>query len=266
MSIALSTLVLFFLLIPGVLFRRLYYTEEFSRQYFKETFSAVFIATIVPSLLFQVIWYFLSKLIGFEVDLTILGDLVSREPKQGTFENIMLHSGSILWYNVSMFLVAGLSGYFLKKLVRSRHWDRSFKFFRFQNSWHYILKGEFFDFPRAQFTLVEDTVEDIEFVFVDAVVEIGGESYLYDGILVDYNLSHDGGLETISLSNTKRRRLFDDSTINSTGKKEDNSNKYYPITGHILVLKYSEIKNLNFKYLRLDLDSEKQNYLLQEVK
>lgn len=265
MSIALSTLVLFFLLIPGVLFRRLYYTEEFSRQYFKETFSAVFIATIVPSLLFQVIWYFLAKSLGFEVDLTILGDLVSREPKTGTFENIMVNSSNILWYNLSMFVVAGLSGYLLKKVVRSYHLDRSFKFFRFQNSWHYILKGEFFDFPRAQFTLVQDNVEDIEFVFVDAIVEIAGNSYLYDGILVDYNLSSDGGLETISLSNTKRRKLSDDSQINSEGKKEDNSNKYYPITGHILVLKYNEIKNLNFKYLRLDLDAEKEQYFLREV-
>lgn len=265
MSIALSTLVLFFLLIPGVLFRRLYYTEEFSRQYFKETFSAVFIATIVPSLLFQVIWYFLAKSMGHEVDLTILGDLVSREPKTNTFQNIMVNSGNILWYNLSMFAAAGLSGYLLKKLVRRNRWDRSFKFFRFQNSWHYILKGEFFDFPRAQFTLIEDTVEDIEFVFVDAIVQIGSESYLYDGILVDYNLSSDGGLETISLSNTKRRNLSDDSKINNKGKKEDNSSKYYPITGHILVLKYSEIKNLNFKYLTLEVD-ENEKFSLREVK
>ena len=155
-----------------------------------------------------------------------------------------------------MFIVSGLSGYLLKKHVRKNKLDRSFKFFRFQNSWHYILKGEFFDFPRADISLDRDTVEDIEFVFVDAILEINGESYLYDGILVDYELSNTGsGLETISLTNAQRRKISDDSKISKKGKKKDNSKKYYAISGHILVLKYNETRNLNFTYFTLEYDN-----------
>lgn len=252
MNIALSTIVLFFLLIPGILFRRFYYSEEFSREYFKSTFFEVFISTIIPSLIFQLIWFFLSRLLGQHVDLNILSDLASAKPLEGTFSNVQNNSVKILVYNLSLFLFSGICGYYWKQIVRNKKWDRRFKIFRYQNSWHYILKGEFFDFPRAEISLESDEVEDIEFVFIDAIVQIGGESYLYDGILVDYELRNDGGLETISIKNAQRRKLSNDSTIEEDGTKSDNSNKYYPIIGYILLIKYSELKNLNFTYLRLE--------------
>lgn len=256
MSIALSTLVLFFLLIPGILFRKFYYSEEFSKEYFKETFFGVFISTIIPSLFFHFIWYFFAKLFGHPVNLYVLADIVSQEPSESSFLNLENSSLKILAYNISLFIIAGLSGYWLKKIIRREKWDRRLKFFRFQNSWHYILKGEFFDFPRAEITLDEDTVEDIELVFVDAVVEINGISYLYDGILVDYELNNRNGLDTISLSSAQRRKLSDDSKISKKGKKKDNSDKYYPIAGHVIVLKYCELKNLNFSYFTLDEDKD----------
>ena len=252
MSIALSTLVLFFLLVPGILFRRFYFSEEFSKQYFKETFFGVFISTILPSLFFHFLWYFIVKIFGQQVNLFVLGDIVSQQPSNLSFQNIQNNSTKILIYNLSMFIVSGCSGYLLKQYVRKEKWDRKYKIFRFQNSWHYILKGEFFDFPRAEITLDVDTVEEIELVFVDAIMEINGKSYLYDGVLVDYELNGNNGLETISLSNSQRRRLNDDSKISKKGNKKDNSNKYYPLGGHIIILKYCELKNLNFTYLTLD--------------
>ncbi|MEM8937920.1 MAG: hypothetical protein AAGC64_01080 [Bacteroidota bacterium] len=256
MSIALSTLILFFLLIPGIAFRRFYYSEEFSREYFRETFFAVFIATIIPSLFFQLLWYYFARWFGHDVDLFVFGDLVSSNPSKSTFKNIENNALKILLYNSSMFVTSGFSGYLLKQIVRNRRWDRTYKFFRFQNSWHYILKGEFFDFPRAEIILERDTVEDIEFVFVDVVTEINNETLIYDGVLVDYELSRDGGLDTISITNAQRRSIKDDSEISKGGKKKDNRSKYYPIEGHILVLKYCEIKNLNFSYYTLDLNKD----------
>jgi hypothetical protein len=206
----------------------------------------------------------LVKIFNQEVDLFILANILSQNPEKSSFSNIQQNSINILLYNASMFLVAGVSGYSLKKVVRKQKWDRLNKFFRFQNSWHYVLKGEFFDFPKADITLDEDTVEDIEFVFIDAIVEINNESYLYDGILVDYELSNDGGLRNISLTGAERRNLKNDSKI-VDGIKADNSGKYYPIKGHILLLKYSEIKNLNFTYYTLTFDKEKGEFTPREV-
>ncbi|MDE3743999.1 hypothetical protein [Maribacter polysaccharolyticus] len=252
MNIALSTIVLFFLLIPGILFRRFYYSEEFSREYFKSTFFEVFISTILPSLILQLIWYIFAKLICQHVDLNILADLVSAKPSEETFLNIQNNSVKIIVYNISLFTFSSVTGFYCKQIVRKYKWDRRYKYLRYQNSWHYILKGEFFDFPRADISLEKDEVEDIEFVFVDVIVQIGGESYLYDGLLVDYELSKDGGLETLSIKNAQRRKLSHDSEIGKEREKSDNSSNYYPIMGHILLLKYSEMKNLNFSYYRLD--------------
>lgn len=260
MNIALSTLILFFLLVPGIAFRRFYYSEEFSRQYFKESFFGVFIATILPSLFFHVLWYFLARELGFEVNLQVFGDLVSADPSDQSFKNLRANSTNILTYNLSMTITAALSGYFIKKVVRKVHLDRKFKLFRFQNSWHYILKGEFFDFPRADISLDRDKVEDIEFVFVDAILNLNEGTYLYDGILVDYELSNQGGLDTISITNVQRRKLLDDANISVDGEKENNSSKYYPISGHLLILKYPEIVNLNFSYFALDYDEDKEEF------
>lgn len=188
-----------------------------------------------------------------KVNLFVLADIISQNPEEDSFVNIQNNSINIVLYNISIFLFSGIFGYLLKKFVRTKKLDRNYKFFRFQNSWHYILKGEFFDFPRADISLHKDTVEDIEFVFIDALYDVGGESYIYDGILVDYELNNkDIGLETISITNAQRRKISDDSKLSKKGVKKDNSNKFYPIDGHILVLKYSELKNLNFTYYTLD--------------
>jgi len=247
MNLALSTILLFTLLLPGIFFRRFYYAEEFSKEYFKETFLEVFLSALIPSIFFQVTWYFITGWLGFTVDLVWLGDLVSSTPNAESFRHIQEHATSIVIYNGTMWVAAVLAGYLFRQVVRVRKWDRKYKHFRFQNAWHYILKGEVFDFERATIDLERDTVENIEVVFVDAVVSTSDGSIIYDGILVDYELSPDGGLETISLKEVNRRYLKNDPHLDQVV----NPNRRYHVPGHMLILKYSEVVNLNFTYYRL---------------
>lgn len=88
-------------------------------------------------------------------------------------------------------------------------------------------------------------------MFVDALMETNDGTFLYDGILVDYELSRDGGLDSISLTEAQRRKLADDRGHREEGNQDEND-PYYSIEGHILVLKYSEIKNLNLSYYVLE--------------
>ncbi|VAW46246.1 hypothetical protein MNBD_GAMMA03-1428 [hydrothermal vent metagenome] len=256
MNIALSTLLLFLFLLPGILYRRTYYSEEFSKEYFKTTFFGIFTSTFIPSLIFHTIWYYLANAFGYKVDLLILFDLFSKMPAKESILNIESYSLSIVIYNLSLFLTSILLGYLSKQLIRNCKWDRKYKQFRFQNSWHYILTGEFFDFPRSNFSLENDSVEAIEFIYVNILIDID-DAYLYDGILVDYELSKDGGLETITLKNCERRLLKSDCDIPVEGEKSKNPNKY-PIDGHMLLFKYDEIKNINFSYYKLQ-EEEKEN-------
>lgn len=254
MNVALSTIVLFILLIPGLLFRRFYYTEEFSKEYFKQTFFGTFFSAFAPSLILHIIWYYLCQFVGYPVKLHIVGNLLSGGEAQSALANIHIYSGRIVIYNISIAAAAIVLGFLSKKVVRHYKIDRKYKLFRFQNSWHYILKGEFFDFPRASFDLGKSTVEDIEFVYVDAIVDTNAGTILYEGILVDYELSSEAGLNLITLKNTSRKHF--------TTKNGDQENKAVNlnqlIEGHVVVIPFEHIKNINLSFYRIETE-ENQN-------
>ncbi len=263
MNLPLSTFLIFLFLIPGILYRRFYYSEEFSKQYFKESFFGVFSSTFLPSLVLHSIGLIIVNLLtSHYINLNVVIDLVSKNPSESTIENVNNNIYLIIIYNFLLSLLAGLIGYLLRKIVRLNKLDREWKAIRFRNSWHYIVKGEFFDFDRANIELSNDTVEDIEFVFVSALVEVKESTFIYDGILVDYELNDQDSLNYITITASKRRKITDDCEIEENIKK-DNSNNYYPIEGHILLLKYSEIKNLNFTYYTLERETE--NYYIRRV-
>lgn len=243
MNIATSTIIIFLFIIPGITFRRFYYTEEFSKQYFKQNLFELFTSSIVPSLLIHV---FLLTIISwfsyYQLDIRLIGQLLTAKgyPSEA-FDNIDLYLKEIIAYQLIAIMTGVLGGYFLQKLVRRGDYDSKFKTLRYRNHWHYIFTGEFFNFPRASFDLLNDSIEAIDFVYVDALVNTSDGSYLYDGILVDYELSHDGGLDNISIKEVQRRKLSDD-------QKKD----YYVIPGHIMIIPYSTIININFSFYKLE--------------
>lgn len=262
MNIAFSTFLILIFLLPGIFFRRFYYAEEFSKEYVKESFFEILFSAFIPSLIFHSIWFYLSKLFGYSVDLEIVGNFVTSNPLSSSFQNVSENSSLIILYHGSVMVVASFAGYYLKQIIRIKKWDRKFKDLRFQNSWHYLLKGEFFDFPRSSYDLEVDTVEAIELIFVDALVKTEEGTVIYDGILVDYELSKDGGLDYISLKEVQRRLMKDDSKEEN---KWDGRSKYYKIPGHILVIKYSEIINLNFSYYKMNYDEINAKYDIELV-
>lgn len=252
MNIALSTVVLFILLIPGLLFRRFYYTEEFSKEYFKQTFFGTFLSAFIPSLIFHSFWYYLAKFFGHPIDLSVIGNLLTGSNNKEIYNAIDSSIGRIILYNGSIAVTAGLAGFFFKKIIRSKKLDRTYKLFRFQNSWHYVLKGEFFDFPRASFDLIDTEVEEIEFVYIDALVDTNAGTILYEGIFVDYELSAEGGLNYITLKNTSRKFLSEVVEKPLPDKQSEIEEDKHSINGHIVVLPFHQIKNINLSYYRIE--------------
>ena len=244
MNIAVSTIILFTFLLPGIILRRFYYTEEFSKQFFKQNFFELFVAVIVPSIFLHVLVGSLAYFFNNPIDFRIIGQLLtSKDYPVEAFENIQNNIGKIITYHSIIFSISACIGYISKKIVRSYRIDSKRKIFRFKNAWHYILTGEFFNFHRAAFDLAEDDVEEVDFVVIDVIVDTKEGAVLYDGFLVDYELSQTGGLETITLKNVQRRFLKDD---NNNQEEET----YYKIPGHISVIPYSTILNLNFSYYK----------------
>lgn len=95
---------------------------------------------------------------------------------------------------------------------------------------------------------------------IDALVDLGEKEggVLYSGILEDYKLSKNGGLELIYLTNAYRRFVRDDEVSNakqaekmslkSFFHRKKPVDPYYYMPEHYFVLKYKEIKNLNIYY------------------
>ncbi len=256
MNIALTTVLIFIFLLPGLIFRRFYYTEEFSKEYFKQNFFEYFLSSFFPSLILHTIWYFLVTLFGYRVDLVLISHLfyVEDYPKD-VYLNINSNVWQIVAYNSTLLIVSVFMGIISKSIVRIFRLDLRYKLFRFQNSWHYVFSGEFFDFPKSSISLDKDSIDDIEFVYVDALVDSNDGTLIYEGILVDYELSKLGGLNYIILQGVQRRFLKDD------GENEDEK---YEIPGHNMVLPFEQILNLNFNFMKL-VEIDDDTFDVQEV-
>jgi len=225
----------------------------------------VFTSSLIPAIILHALWYFLaSALTAYQVDLEVLGRLFSTHENIGkAFRNIQDFDLQIILYQVSILFFAAVLGFSSKYIVRKFKWDRRSKLFRFQNGWHYLFTGEFFDFPKASFDLEVDKVDQIELVYVDILVDAKEGSILYEGILVDYELSKDGGLGYVILKETIRRFLIPEGAYlvdekdllqeNYANTELLNPNKFYnPIKGHIVVIPNKDIKNINFSYYKIE--------------
>ena len=103
--------------------------------------------------------------------------------------------------------------------------------------------------------LEDDTVEDIEFVYVDALVETKEGTVIYDGVLVDYDLSKDSGLDFITINEAQRRFLKDDPLRGVDGKTVNAKDPYYSVPGHLFVIPFNKVLNLNvtfYKFVELE--------------
>jgi len=154
-NIALGTVIIIFLFfLPGIIFIRFYYTGYFARQFVPRT-SSVFsiIPTVVPSFVFQILFYLIVKqFTRHEIDLEILA--IPTHPanyKDFIREFTELDSDyiHILTYNFSLWAFAAVSGKLSMLFIRKLRIDRKTRLFRFENHWHYLLRGESLDFPNV---------------------------------------------------------------------------------------------------------------------
>ncbi len=246
MDIALGGIVILVILLPGLLFRKGYFSEEFSNQYTVGNFFRLFLDTLFPSIItyilfLPIIYYGCGYYYDIELILGVLSsdsNLVAKSIKQIDF-----YSKEILLFQLVINAVAFGAGYWLKSFVLKNSYDARSKFLRYKNVWHYILSAKYILFKRSQIDLLNNTIEDIDFTFVDALVDVGDKPILYTGVLVDYELARDGGLDLLYLKFPQRKVL-------------DSKCGFKEIEGNTLVLKYNEIINLNFSFIQVELGSD----------
>lgn len=249
MALAVSTLFLFLFILPGITFKRAYLSSAFSRKLkFSGLLDEVFWA-LFPSIIMHFISYGLllaaDVVLQFEFVLTpvLIINALFQDNNEG-YRNIFL---PYLYYCTFVMTVSFFTGHISRKIIRLLKFDRKFKLFRFSNDWHYLLSGEFLDFPE-----VPDHPEEVSFKLVNVLTNVGAEQMIYIGELIHFTLSDEGGLENIVLKDAKRRLLQDDLL----------ENRYYEIPGRYITIPYKTIININIRYFYLeeiteDYDEEK---------
>jgi len=255
MNIALATLTLLVILYPGFLFRRFYFTEEFSKEYFKQSVTDLIFSSIVPGFLIHFVGYFLFLKGRTEIDVFTIGTLLSgtSDPVKVTqaFRAVYEKGPAILSYFTGVSIVGLVAGLVAKLIVRNFKLDRKYKLFRFQNEWHYIFSGEILDFPK-----VPGKADEVDFSYIDALVKTDEGTVIYSGLLAEYILTKEGGIDRLYLTEVKRRFLKDDIIHDADSLTDEPplatpDNRYYYLPGQFFIVPYSSIINLHITYYKV---------------
>ena len=175
-----------------------------------------------------------KSVLQFDFDLTVVLSKALFEGESEEYASVFL---TYLYYCTFVIAVSFFAGHVSRKIVRVLKLDRKFRLFRFSNDWHYLLSGEFLDFPE-----VPDNPEEVSFKLVNALTNVGGKQMIYIGELIHFTLSDEGGLENIVLKDAKRRLLEDDLL----------ENRYYDIPGRYITIPYKTSININIRYFYLE--------------
>lgn len=209
MNLTVNFILLFLLIIlPGIVFRRFYFYGEFSKQFrIKEPLIHLFISNIIPGILnvLLAIWltHFILDGITFSGFLTNISLINEKNEINTQFVNEL---SAIIPITIAVSTLTGLS---LSRLIRFFKLDIKHRLLRYRNTWYYVFSGEISDFKKFKTQLnvnfINKRKNDLHPPIVDILIQTGGETKLYTGALLDYELSHSDiiKLERVYLKNPK---------------------------------------------------------------
>lgn len=243
MNIAFTTILLFIILAPGFLARSAYNSSKLSIVDSNRNIVNELTWSIIPSLtLHTFLIALIQNFTDYFIDYKQLGNLIlgvtTSNKAEDSFEQLGNFKYAIFSYNLILFTISFIAGYYLRAMVRKLKIDRNYRYFRFSNKWHYIFSGECLDFPD-----VPDQFSEITDKIINVLCKVNGKSVLYSGEFFNYYIDNKGDLEAVHLRNPIRRYFEKDN-----GENQD----YYVIPSRYLVIPNSEIININFRYFSLE--------------
>jgi hypothetical protein len=254
MEIALGGLIILLLLLPGISFRKGFFSEEFSNQYTIKDFFQLFTNTLFPSLFFYVLFlpiiYFLWE---YYYDFNVILGLLSNQEDliKHSINRIDYFKFEIVIFQFLINVIAFFVGYLIKGIIVKNSYDARSKFLRYKNIWHYLLSAKFILFERSQIELNDHDVTDVDITFIDALLVVGDQNFIYTGILVDYELSSEGSLDLLYIKDAQRKLIN-----NENSDLKD-------INGNIIILKYENIVNLNLSFIEInELENDQVEFIL----
>ena len=239
----LSLTYIIFIIVPGVIFKKFFYQNNPQKAPGVGNFADRIITSILFGVLCQIITIFLFTLAlnlifnyEFEDYYTRINN-IHQNLVTDSLPKITLKQITFLFLELLLSLfIASICGLIGFNLIRKFKLDVIFPILKFDSEWKYLFRDDkrIFDEDSAQNYRTFDSAQ------VDLLVKDStGDSYLYSGTLFNYKTNKDGSLENISLLETKRYKKT----------KETNSTIIKDIPGHIVIVPYSNVLNMNITYM-----------------
>jgi hypothetical protein len=256
MNLLFSSILLFILIAPGLIFRFSYLQGTYAKLNFKVSAIDEIFWAIIPALFFQLTAVvLLEKFFSAHIRIDIFYQLINGDTSaEIDFQALRKGFLPFLVYTLSLILVSAITGRGLRSIIRKLKLDIRYRFFRLNNEWHYLFSGEILDFPD-----VPGESENIEIIQIDLLANTTEGSMIYSGILQDYYLSKDNGLDRIYLSQVHRRKFKDDLDPADQSNVQRLDERYYEMPGELFVIQYDKIVNMNVTYHRFSLDDAEEN-------
>lgn len=251
MNLAFGALLLAILLLPGIVFRYAYLRSNALRKSvdFSLLSEAVFI--LLPCLLLHLLGWGFDTLVERSLAFDVLYALLSGAGLSA--EGIEALQRGFLPFVLYILLLCGMAatiGIYLQRWVVANRWDERFKLLSIYNDWDKYFSGH---------AIIDDPQSAFDFVQVDVVVGSSEGDMLYTGILAHYSLNKEQGIDRLFMKQVSRRRFVDDVVMGdpSVYSTKEDDERYYNLPGNFLVIPFSQVKNLNIIYLRVQRTEER---------
>jgi hypothetical protein len=258
MNVALTTILIIILFLPGLVFRRAYYSEPFSYKYISNNILFDIANAIIPSFILHLIgiWCverFTDYMVNFYVLEKLFGT-IKYSAQESPFVNIGNNFGEIFTYFLGLVLLALSSGHLIRFVIIKCNLDLYLKFLHFNNEWYYLFKARYIksklkDLEKNNPEFGKIKIDEDLMIYLDILVESVSGVVIYKGILENFTLAKGGGLDSIRLAKVSKQKykILSDSLSKKEKKKKKSEEQTIP--GHSVVFPMHLIKNINIRYI-----------------
>ncbi len=259
MNLAFPAMALLVLALPGIIFARAFYlgtkhSPTSSPPIGEQIVLAIPAAGLMHTVMCSIAWSMSetwgTPRVDFELVLQLLAS--PRADGDGTLARAAAYPAATALYLIAIYGSSVLGGLLLHIAIRRAKLDLRYSVLRFHTPWFYLFSGERLDFKdKGAMTPARPPLITgrPDFTRVQVVSGQGGDAYLYDGILSNYELDRDGNLSRIDLIEARRRKFEDDAEAPEFRTTDE---VWYPIVGDYLIIDSEEITDLNVVYVWLE--------------
>lgn len=261
MDISLGFIIISILIIlPGLLFRRLYFFGEFSKQFNAGyNVTSQIALSVIPGISIFILVFFVYHKIYQNIEIE---SIINKIKEINNPESIQINKNKdnltqllinqIAPFIIFLFASSAFSGVISGRLIRITKLDNRFKVLRFRNFWFYSFSGENLEFEKFKHLSLSN--KNRLFTQADILIDQNGTGTLFSGIVVDYELSIKDGttLSKVYLSNAHRYKKTKKKTLPIL------------IPGDIFIVECDNIKNINLKHI-FEKNNEKNSILQSKI-